>query len=217
MNRENVGQGHIYLVDDDNDILTYVGALLRLLGYEVRTFSDGSALLDMGNLEHPAVIILDMAMPGSNGLEIQKRLIERVTPATIIFLSGNSERQEIIEAMKAGAVDFLWKPVSRDALANAVASAMERATLTTLRFEQLRRVRGGLDQLSSREREVYDLMINGLQNRQIATRLGIRADTVKKHRAVICGKFLVDDTATLIELANHVSAHAEKNLHMRQP
>jgi FixJ family two-component response regulator len=103
--------------------------------------------------------------------------------------------------MKAGAADFLWKPVPRDILAAAVADAMARSQSVTERFANQARLREGLEQLSNREREVYALMISGLQNRQIAMRLGIRPDTVKKHRTVICEKFLVEDTSQLIALS----------------
>lgn len=198
------GLGHVYLIDDDQAIRTHVGALLRLLGYDVRTFGDAAAFLGNATMEYPAVIILDMCMPGMSGLETQERLADPELLATIIYLSGNSKRQDIIDAMKAGASDFLWKPVSREKLADAVATGMARSRLATLRFSRMARMRDGLGQLSNREREVYDLMLNGLQNRQIAARLGIQADTVKKHRAVICEKFLVEDTAKLIELSREL-------------
>lgn len=197
--------GHVYLIDDDGDIRTHVGALLRLLGYEVRTYVDAATFLDNVVIEYPAVIVLDMSMPGMTGLQAHKRLVDAGMLATILYLSGNTERQDIIEAMKTGAADFLWKPVSRDTLADAVSLAMERSRLATLHFARTARMRDGLAQLSNRERDVYELMINGLQNRQIASRLGIRADTVKKHRTVICEKFLVEDTAMLIELSREAS------------
>lgn len=201
---ESFGAGHVYLVDDDCDVRTHVGALLRLLGYQVRTYADAKCFTEQTALEYPAVVIIDMAMPGMNGLQVQKRLSDARSLAAIVFLSGNSERQEIIDAMKAGAADFLWKPVPRDALAAAVSAAMARSRMATLRFAHQLHMRNGLMRLSCREREVYDLMINGLQNRQIASRLGVRADTVKKHRTVICEKFLVEDTAELIALSREM-------------
>lgn len=120
-------------------------------------------------------------------------------------LSGNSERQDIIDAMKAGAVDFLWKPVSREVLATSVAEAMAKSMAAATRFAQQARLRAGLEQLSAREREVFTMMVSGLPNRQIATRLGVRADTVKKHRTVICEKFMVEDTAQLIAMSREVA------------
>ena len=206
--RDQGSQGHVYLIDEDREVRTHVGALLRLLGYDVRTFGDAAAFLDSLAIEYPAVIVLDMHLPGMSGLEVQRRLAEVGSLATILYLSADSERQAIVDAMKAGAADFLWKPVSRDRLAEAVASAMWRSRLEARRFMGLARLRDGLGQLSQREREVFDLMVNGWQNRQIAARLGIRADTVKKHRAVICEKFLVEDTAGLIELSRRDSDDA---------
>lgn len=103
--------GHVYLIDDDSDIRTHLGALLRLLGYDVRTFADATAFVELDMLEYPAVVILDMCMPGMGGLQVQRKLLEAGHPVAIVYLSGNSERQDIIDAMKAGAIDFLWKPV----------------------------------------------------------------------------------------------------------
>lgn len=194
--------GYVYLIDDDSDIRTHVGALLRLFGYEVRTFADAAAFVEHTVLDHPAVVILDMCMPDVTGLQVQQKLLEMQSLATVLYLSGNSERQDIITAMKAGAADFLWKPVPREILAAAVAEAMKRSKAATEQFANQAQLRDRLAQLSNREREVYALMISGLQNRQIATRLGIRPDTVKKHRTVICEKFLVEDTAQLIALSH---------------
>ena len=193
--------GYVYLIDDDSDIRTHVGALLRLFGYEVRTFAEASVFVEHAALDYPAVVVLDMCMPKVNGLEVQQKLLEMQSLATVLYLSGNSERQDIISAMKAGATDFLWKPVPRDVLAAAVADAMARSRSATERFVREARLRKGLEQLSNREREVFALIISGFQNRQIAMRLSIRPDTVKKHRAVICEKFLVEDTAQLIALS----------------
>lgn len=202
---ENVGSRHVYLIDDDRDVRTHVGALLRLLGYEVRTYGDAKSFTEQVALEYPAVVIIDMAMPVMNGLEVQKRLSEAGSLAAIVFLSGNSERQEIIDAMKAGAADFLWKPVPRETLAATISQAMSRSRMATARFAHQLHMNNGLMRLSTREREVYELMIKGLQNRQIALRLGVRADTVKKHRTVICEKFLVEDTAELIALSRETA------------
>lgn len=196
----------VYLIDDDADIRTHVGALLRMLGYNVRTFSDACAFLNGVSVECPAVVILDMCMPGMSGLQVHKQLQDARSLATIIYLSGNSERQDIIEAMKAGAADFLWKPVSRDTLGKTVREAMDRSRLAVARADRAGWLREGLRQLSCREREVYDLMLNGFHNRQIALRLGIRSDTVKKHRTVICEKFHVESTGRLIELLREISA-----------
>lgn len=193
--------GHVYLIDDDSDIRAHVGALLRLLGYEVKTFASAKAFIELDMLQYPAVVILDMCMPGLSGLQVHRSLRDSGCRATILYLSGNSERQDIIDAMKAGAVDFLWKPVSRETLALAVSGAMMKSMEVTTRFAQQAKLRAGLEQLSTREREVFEMMVSGLPNRQIATRLGVRADTVKKHRTVICEKFMVEDTAALIAMS----------------
>ena len=198
--------GHVYHIDDDSDIRTHVGALLRLLGYDVKTFAEATAFVELDMVEYPAVVILDMCMSGMTGLQVHRHLLKSGCPATILYLSGNSERQDIIDAMKAGAVDFLWKPVSRETLALAVSEAMAKSMTVAARFAQQAKLRAGLEQLSTREREVFKMMVGGLPNRQIAMRLGVRADTVKKHRTVICEKFLVEDTAELIAMSREFAA-----------
>jgi len=209
---ESFGSGNVYLIDDDCDVRTHVGALLRLFGYQVRMYADAKHFTEQVALEYPAVVIIDMAMPELNGLQVQKRLTEAGSLAEIVFLSGNSERQEIIDAMKAGATDFLWKPVPREVLAAAVSAAMSRSRIATIRFAHQAHIRSGLMRLSTREREIYQMLISGLQNRQIAARLGVRADTVKKHRTVICEKFLVEDTAELISLSREIPAAASSEM-----
>lgn len=202
------GQGCVYLIDDDRDIRAQLGALLSLLGYDVRTFADPVAFLEAIKPDDPSVVILDMTMPQMSGLEVQQNLeMMADSAAVVLFLSGNSDREQIVRAMKAGAEDFLWKPVSRQELSDTVAAAMERSVDRTEHLRRLRVLRGGLSQLSARERQIYELMINGHQNKQIATQLNIRADTVKKHRTVICEKFLVSGTPDLIELARTVGDH----------
>ena len=192
--------GNVYMIDDDADARAHVGALLRLLKYDVKTFAKATTFFELGVLKSPAVIILDMSIPEMSGLQVHRKLLEAGSTATVIYISGNCERQNIIDAMKAGAVDFLWKPLSRETLAKPVAEAMSISVTAVKLIAQQAMVRAGLEQLSAREREIFTMLVSGLPNRQIATRLGVRADTVKKHRTVICEKFLVEDTAQLITM-----------------
>jgi two-component system response regulator FixJ len=141
-----------------------------------------------------------MSIPEMSGLQVHRKILEAGSTATVIYISSNCERQNIVDAMKAGAVDFLWKPLSRETLAKAVAEAMSISVTAVKLIAQQARVRAGLEQLSVREREIFTMLVSGLPNRQIATRLGVRPDTVKKHRTVICEKFLVEDTAQLIAM-----------------
>jgi FixJ family two-component response regulator len=192
--------GHVYMIDDDADARGHVGALLRLLKYDVKTFAKASTFFELGVLKSAAVIILDMSIPEMSGLQVHRKILEAGSTATVIYISSNCERQNIVDAMKAGAVDFLWKPLSRETLAKAVAEAMSISVTAVKLIAQQARVRAGLEQLSVREREIFTMLVSGLPNRQIATRLGVRPDTVKKHRTVICEKFLVEDTAQLIAM-----------------
>ena len=199
------GQGSVHLIDDDYDIRTQLGALLRLLGYDVRTYADPMSFLETPDTDQPSVVILEMTMPQMSGLDVQKNLTQRRdSTAVVLFLSGNSDRRQIVQAMKAGADDFLWKPISREELEASIAKAMARSVERAARLSRLRTLRHGFALLSARERQLFELIIAGHQNRRIASHLNIRADTVKKHRAVICEKFLVAETADLIALARTV-------------
>lgn len=192
--------GHVCLIDDDADVRTHLAELLSLLGYEVSTFESAQAFIQRANYGVPMVILLDMRMPGMSGLQLHAHLMEMRVPAAIVYASGHSEKQEIIDAMKQGAIDFLCKPFSREVLEAAIVEAMRKAR-HLLREDKLNAsFRRGLEQLSPREWDVLHLMLNGYQNRQIAVRLNIQPDTVKKHRVVICEKFCVADTAQLIEM-----------------
>ncbi len=196
-----VPPGPVYLVDDDPDVLHFVGLTLERAGYTVRAYADPDLFLNELRLEEPSVVLLDMAMPVRTGLDLQAALMRQAHAASIIFLSGNSQQQQVIDAIKGGAHDFLLKPARKDQILNAVADAMaqsvEKVTNNTLKET----LRAGLGRLTAREGEVFPLIVAGYQNRQIAEILGIQTDTAKKHRASICEKFNVTDSVWLIALA----------------
>lgn len=193
--------GQVYLIDDDADVRSGLSTLLDLLGYEVTTFADPAAFLKHRLAPGPAVILLDVRLPAISGVALRDRLVAGGLTHPIVFMSGECAAQEIVDAMKGGAVDFLLKPFSRGDLERALASAMDQARRHDAHERTRARFAEGLVQLSPREREVLALMLRGYQNRQISDRLSIRADTAKKYRSSICEKFGVQDTVDLIELA----------------
>ncbi|WP_198552372.1 response regulator transcription factor [Macromonas nakdongensis] len=193
-------QGYVYLVDDDPDIRFYLSDLLRQLGYVVATFADADTFFKESMDLSPAVVLMDMRMPGLTGVQAQQRLqaIGRQTP--VVFISGESHPQEIIDAMKGGAVDFLIKPFNREQLVAALDRALARDVKQRDQFVRLTHVQRMFKALTEREREVFFLILQGHANQSIGELTGVQADTVKKHRAAVFDKFQVSSTAELMAL-----------------
>jgi FixJ family two-component response regulator len=196
--------GHVYLVDDDPDVRFYLGDLLRQLGYSVTTYEHADHFFKEALEFSPAVVLMDMRMPGLTGVQAQRRLadIGRLTP--VVFISGESQPQEIIDAMKGGAVDFLIKPFNREQLVAAVDKALRQDGAARDKFVRATQVKRLFGTLTEREREVFFLILQGHANIAIGELTGVQAGTVKKHRASIYEKFHVDTVAALIEACQGV-------------
>lgn len=193
-------KGHVYLVDDDHDIRFHLSDLLRQLGYGVSDFAQATDFLSQAQRVSPAVLVLDMRMPHMNGLDVQQSLIASGWGLPIIYMSGESQSQEIIDAMKAGAIDFLWKPVAHTDLRQAIDRGLELDRQRETQALRLRHVQSMYDTLSKREKGMFDLMLQGHSNKHIAAVHGLMADTVKKHRAQILYKMQVDSLAALLAM-----------------
>lgn len=199
-------RGRVYLVDDNADVLHHTGGLLRQMGYVTEVFAAGRDFLASAErLCWPAVVLLDMRMPVLDGLSLQQRLREMEIACAIVFISGESQPPEIVEAMKCGAIDFLFKPAGFEEIQQAIATALGRAERLAIAYVEAGRVRRALAELSVRELDVLVLMLAGQQNREIATKLNIQAGTVKKHRAAICEKFGVEGTSGVVALVDQVN------------
>lgn len=190
--------GHIFLVDDNHDMRFYLSDMMVLLGYTVDTFENATAFLEKSMDISPAVVLLDMRMPGLNGLELQARLeaLGRKTP--IVFISGESDKDEIIEAFRLGAVDFLLKPFNREKLCQVVDKVLDMDRQRNQEFINTDALRRSFITLSAREQEIFMLIVQGLTNKGIAEITGIQPGTAKKHRATIYQKFEVNTSAELI-------------------
>ena len=193
-------KGHVYLVDDDHDIRFHLSDLLRQLGYGVSDFALATDFLSQAQRVSPAVLVLDMRMPHMNGLDVQQSLIASGWGLPIIYMSGESQSQEIIDAMKAGAIDFLWKPVAHTDLRQAIDRGLDLDRQRETQALRLRHVQSMYDTLSKREKGMFDLMLQGHSNKHIAAVHGLMADTVKKHRAQILYKMQVDSLAALLAM-----------------
>ncbi len=193
--------GRVFLVDDDPAVLAGLARLLRASGLEVDSFSSPEAFLRAHDAAVPGCAVLDVAMPGLTGLELQRKLAELGCERPVIFLTGQGTIPISVEAMKAGAVDFLTKPVSGPKLLEAVLLALERDRAQRRARAERADVERRLASLTPRESEILPLLIAGLLNKQIAAELGAAEKTVKVHRARIMAKMGVRSIAELVRSA----------------
>lgn len=190
----------VYLVDDDAHVLKAQARLLRAHGFETATFESAEAFLDGYDPSVPGCLVLDVNLPGLDGLELQRRLAESPPSPPIVFVSGQGDIPMSVRAIKAGAVDFLTKPVAGATLLAAVRAgiAQDATTRQALRAEDSLRQRYA--SLSSREREVLGALAAGKLNKQIAAELGITEATVKFHRSRLMARMQARTVAELMHL-----------------
>ena len=189
----------VSVVDDDALVLRSLERVLKSGGFAVRTFPSPEDFLAR-RTGGPGCVVLDMAMPGLSGLELQKALADSGDPCPVVFLSGQSDIPATVEAMKAGAVDFLTKPVERGKLLESVRAALARDVVDRAARERSDAVAVQVASLTAREREVLELVAEGLLNKQIAARLGTAEKTVKVHRARAMRKMGAGSVAELVRL-----------------
>lgn len=191
----------IHVVDDDEDMRVAVARLLRAEGYEVRLYESAGHFLLSLPADGPGCVILDLQMPGPSGLDLQQSLQQHPTPLSIVFLTGRGDIAASVRAMKAGAVDFLTKPVEPEALLKAVDAALSRARTARASRDLSAAVRARHSSLTDRERSVFEQVIAGKLNKQIGNALGISERTVKMHRAQVMAKMNVASIAELVHAA----------------
>lgn len=190
----------VLLVDDDADARSAYGRLLRVRGYEVREYPSAEALLAAPPPDAPACLVLDLRMPGRSGLELQAELALRGLDLPIVFLSGHGDVPSSVRAMKAGALDFLEKPVSEQALVAAVESALAASAARCETLAERAQAVGRIDRLSGREREVIEAVVAGRRSPDIARSLGIGEQTVRVHRMRAMAKLGVSSVPELVRL-----------------
>ena len=197
--------GLVHVIDDDASFRTAVERRLKLAGYDVETYSSAQQLLDrLPGVERPGCILLDVQMPGLNGLDLQSRLIERGSILPIVFVTGYADTPATVRAIKAGAEDFLTKPASSELLIDAIERAMARYESAHHQRSELDSLRGLVATLTPRERQVFDLIVRGKINKQIAHELGTTERTVKAHRHEVMEKMQVDSLAELVSNAERL-------------
>jgi FixJ family two-component response regulator len=192
----------VFIVDDDAGVVRALSRLLKSRGYEVRSFTSSREFLQKHDATLPGCAVLDLSMPDLNGLDLQQALMrEDAVPRPIIFLTGRGDIPTSVRAIKAGAVDFLTKPVRDDALLDAIAQAQKLDVRSRIEHAELSAIRERLSHLTPREREVLGHVVAGRLNKQIAGDLGIVEKTIKVHRARMMRKMNVRTVADLARLA----------------
>jgi RNA polymerase sigma factor (sigma-70 family) len=193
----------VHVVDDDDSLRKAVTRLLHAAGYDVRAYaSAGDFALASRENDRRGCVLLDVRMPGPSGLDLQEALAKEDEPLPVIFLTAHGDVPTSVRAMKAGAVDFLTKPIKRDALLSAVRTALARDLRSHTSHEQRRDLRIRFAKLTPRERNVFELVVAGRLNKQIAAELGMAERTVKAHRAQVMAKMQATSLAELVHLAD---------------
>jgi len=191
----------IHVVDDDPSMRTALLLLLGEVGFEVRGYSSTGEFLLQPLPDRPGCLLLDVRLPGPSGLELQAALQRQGIMLPIVFLTGHGNVDSSVRAMKAGAVDFLTKPVKRDILLDAVQRALARDATQRAAREEAERVQTRFASLTPRQREVFDLIVAGKLNKQIADELGIAERTVKREREQVMAKLDANSAVDLGRLA----------------
>ncbi len=200
----------VYVVDDDVSVRNAKARLLKSVGLRVEVFGSARGFLDHDRAEVPGCLLLDVRMPGLSGLDLQQELADSEDVLPIVFMSAHGDIPMSVRAIKAGAVDFLPKPVNDQDLLNAVGQAIDRHILLRRKHSELSDIRARFESLTPREREVLMLVVEGLTNREIASRLSIAQPTVKVHRRHVMQKMGADSIATLVRMVEKSGGSTSK-------
>jgi len=197
----------IFIVDDDPSVRESTELMLKSVGFNVKTFVSAQDFLKANLQEDLGCLILDVRMPGISGLDLQEKLVSAKTPLPVIFITGHGTVPMSVRAMKAGAVDFLQKPFEEQDLLDAINRAITQQRERKSKKDEADKLQQRLKALTSREHEVFSLLVTGMANKEIAYKLGTSERTVKAHRAQIMEKMNAGSLADLVRFAEKLKTH----------
>ncbi len=211
--KKEASQATVFIVDDESDVRGLLRQVIALAGFHVKTYPSAEAFLQDRDPAQPGCLVLDMRMPEMDGLQLQKLLIEEDYPLPIIFISAQGTVPEAVNALHRGAVDFLTKPFDNQTLLERIQNSIELDRERRHIAQQKAEITRRMAQLTSRERQVMDLIIIGKMNKVIAAELGISIKTVEVHRARVMEKLGIRNLAELIHLMNLLQDLEERSSH----
>ena len=201
----------IFVIDDDPSVRQSLESLIKSVGWRVLIYGSAQEFLGSGHLEAPGCIVLDVRLPGLSGLDLQQALLRAKSHLPVIFITGHGDIPMSVQAMKAGAVEFLPKPFREQDLLDALKLALDRDRTTRQQRAELAALRTRYDSVTPREQQVMGLLVTGLLNKEIAATLGVSEVTIKVHRSQIMQKMQADSLANLVRMAERLGIPASKS------